>query len=113
MTDQAVLKDPNDRTRMRLIFANQTEEDILLREDLDTWAADDDRLEVHHILSKASDSWTCGSRGRCSEALFQEHLFPSGKDALALLCGPQAMVDQCCIPALQNMGFAKDHIVVF
>lgn len=109
---QAILKDPNDRTRVRLIFANQAEEDILLREELDAWARDDERVEVHHILSRAADGWQ-GSRGRCSEELFQQHLFPSGKDALALLCGPQAMVDQCCIPCLTSLGFEKSQIVVF
>ena len=100
------------KTRMRLIFANQTEQDMLLGEELEKWAAEDDRFEVHHILSKASESWK-GSRGRCSEQLFREHLFPGEKGALALLCGPQPMIDQCCIPHLTTLGYEKDHIVVF
>ncbi|KAK9815051.1 hypothetical protein WJX73_005946 [Symbiochloris irregularis] len=109
---QAILKDPEDRTRIRLIFANQAEGDMLLRDDLDK-LAQDERFEIHHILSKPGDGWK-GSRGRCSEALFQEHLFEAGKDGLALLCGPQGMIDQCCMPILTGpLGFSKDHIVVF
>ena len=35
---QAILKDKEDETRVRLVFANQTEEDILLRPELDAFA---------------------------------------------------------------------------
>ena len=46
----AVLKDPEDRTTMSLIFANQTEEDILLRAELDQMASSHpDRLKVGGI----------------------------------------------------------------
>ena len=113
LAPQAVLKDPEDDTRMSLIFANQAEGDMLLAEQLDAWATEHpDRLKVHHILSRASDSWK-GSRGRCTDSLFKEHLYPSGERSLALLCGPQPMIEQCCIPHLNSLGFAKDHIVVF
>ena len=37
---QAVLKDKQDETSIRLVFANQTEEDILLRPELDAFALD-------------------------------------------------------------------------
>lgn len=107
-----MLKDPNDQTRMRLLFANQSEQDMLLGEELDQWAAEDSRFEVHHILSRASAAWK-GSRGRCSEQLFKDHLHPHTGKTLALLCGPQPMLDQCCIPLLQGLGFGKEQIVVF
>lgn len=42
---KAVLKNPLDTTKMRLVFANQTPEDILLREELDEMAKDP-RFEV-------------------------------------------------------------------
>ena len=35
---QAILKDPEDLTEMHVVYANRTEDDILLREELDTWA---------------------------------------------------------------------------
>jgi len=37
---KAILKDKEDSTRMHLLFANQTEEDILLRKELDQLAKD-------------------------------------------------------------------------
>ena len=43
----AVLKDPEDRTTTTLIFANQTEEDILLKAELDALAGSHpDRFKV-------------------------------------------------------------------
>ena len=45
----AVLKDPEDHTTMSLIFANQTEEDILLKSELDTLVSNHpDRLKVRN-----------------------------------------------------------------
>lgn len=54
----AVLRDPSDKTELRLLFANQSEEDILCRKELDElaakhpqlkarWAAIPGRLRVH------------------------------------------------------------------
>jgi ferredoxin-NADP reductase len=49
---KAILKDPEDPTCMSLIFANQTEDDILLREELDELANNNpDRLKVRcHLM---------------------------------------------------------------
>jgi NAD(P)H-flavin reductase len=60
-----VLKDTQDETSIRLVFANQTEEDILLRPELDAFALDP-RFEVHYVLSrpKSPKEWVCGSTGR-------------------------------------------------
>lgn len=34
-----ICRDPNDKTEMRLLFANQTEDDILLRNELENYQA--------------------------------------------------------------------------
>ena len=51
LAGQAVLRDASDQTEMRLVYANQTEEDILLRKELDAMATDW-RLTIHYVLSK-------------------------------------------------------------
>jgi nitrate reductase (NAD(P)H) len=43
---KAVLKDPEDTTQLSLLYANQTEDDILLREELDELAAKHSNLKV-------------------------------------------------------------------
>lgn len=59
---QAVLRDKSDATEMRLVYANQTEEDILLRKELDEMA-EDWRLTIHYILSRPAVSLYAWIRG--------------------------------------------------
>ena len=49
-----------DVTKVTLIFANVTAEDILLKEDLDTLAAEDDLFNVYYVLNKPPEEWTGG-----------------------------------------------------
>lgn len=49
-----------DRTEIDLIFANVTEKDILLKEDLDALAAEDKGFRVHYVLDKPPADWTGG-----------------------------------------------------
>ena len=44
---RAVLRDPNDTTEMWLIFANQTEQDILLRQELE--GIPNDRFHLWYV----------------------------------------------------------------
>lgn len=43
---QEILRNPEDKTQVSLIFANQTEEDIILRKELDDMAAKHDNFQV-------------------------------------------------------------------
>lgn len=49
-----------DTTEVDLIFANVNEEDILLREDLDALAAEDDKFRVYYVLNKPPEPWKGG-----------------------------------------------------
>lgn len=59
----AFLKDPNNTTEFSLLFANVTEEDILLREELDDLAKRfPKRFKVYYVLDKPPQSgWKGGS----------------------------------------------------
>lgn len=50
----------NDKTEVDLIFANVNKEDILLREDLDALAKEDDRFRVHYVLNNPPEGWNGG-----------------------------------------------------
>ena len=98
---------------LKLIFANQTQEDILMEKDLDG-LAQDQRFSVHYLLSRPKDGkYEKGSVGRVTEKLFKEQCFGSSETTLCLLCGPQGMIDQACLPALDRLGYIKDNIVIF
>lgn len=49
-----------DRTEVDLIFANVNEEDILLREDLDSLAREDKNFRVHYVLNNPPEKWSGG-----------------------------------------------------
>lgn len=49
-----------DKTKVDLIFANVNEEDILLREDLDKLASEDELFNVHYVLNNPPTSWAGG-----------------------------------------------------
>ena len=52
------LPDPSNKTKFKLIFANVTEKDILLRERLDEWKKKyPDKLDVIYVLEQADKSW--------------------------------------------------------
>ena len=52
---KAVLKDPADTTKVSLLFANQTEEDILLRSELELLAKRHDNFELWYTLDRPSE----------------------------------------------------------
>jgi len=111
---QAILKDPEDRTEVSLIYANQTPDDILLHTQLDDLAAKHDNFRVWYIVSepKEGQEWAY-SLGRITKAIIQEHGFPAGEGSVAGMCGPPGMVNKACIPSLKELGFSDEQCIVF
>jgi nitrate reductase (NAD(P)H) len=109
---QAVLRDqPDDDTEMHLVYANRTEDDMLLREEIDRWAAAHPaRLKVWYVVSKVArpeDGWEYGV-GRVDELVMREHLPLGDSETLALVCGPPAMIECTVRPGLEKMGYDLD-----
>ncbi|KAG9304971.1 hypothetical protein G9A89_003140 [Geosiphon pyriformis] len=88
---RAILKDPNDKTRVNLIFANVNHEDILLKEELDNLVSQHDNFSVYYVLNNPPDGWT-GGVGFVSLDMVKEHCPPPADDIKILLCGPGPMV---------------------
>lgn len=108
---RAVLKNPGDKTQMSLIFANQTESDILLRKELDE-CAKDPRFKVWYTLDKAPENWKY-SVGFVDEAMIKEHLPAAGPNTQILMCGPPPMLKFACIPNLEKLGFTEANWLDF
>ncbi|KAK3900131.1 hypothetical protein C8A05DRAFT_45972 [Staphylotrichum tortipilum] len=87
-----------DRTQVDLIFANVTEQDILLREDLDQLVREDKGFRVHYVLDKPPAGWTGG--------VGYKWLPKAADDVKILLCGPPPMVGGLKKTA-ESLGFAK------
>lgn len=98
--------------KLTLIFSNVTETDILLRKELDKWAADHpDRFKVLYTLTNAHAEWT-GLQGRVSKDTIATHLPAPAISTQILICGPVAMtnaMDALC----HSMGFTNQMIHLF
>jgi len=94
-----------DRTEVDLIFANVNEEDILLREDLDALAAEDEGFRVHYVLNNPPEGWT-GGVGFVTPDIIKAKLPAPAKDVKVLVCGPPPMVS-AMKKATESLGYDK------
>ncbi|KAK6341170.1 NADH-cytochrome b5 reductase [Orbilia brochopaga] len=89
---KAILRNPDDKTVIDLIFANVHEDDILLKEDLDELAErEKERFRVHYVLNVAPEGWT-GGFGFVTADMIKAWCPAPAKDIKILVCGPPPMV---------------------
>jgi cytochrome-b5 reductase len=108
---RAIMKNPDDNTEVWLIFANKTEEDILLRKELDDLPKD--RLHVRYTLDHPPIKGWKYSSGYVTEEMCREHLPPPVPESMIFLCGPPPMIKHACIPALSKLGFVDAQVFKF
>lgn len=88
-----ICRNPADKTNVVLVFANKTEADIMLRDELDALAYMYPQFSVHYVLDSppADGSWT-GKTGYINKELVQELLPQPSKDVFVGVCGPPPMM---------------------
>ncbi|XP_015511898.1 NADH-cytochrome b5 reductase 2 isoform X1 [Neodiprion virginianus] len=100
-----ITKDPSDDTQLALLFANQTEKDILLRDELETVAkAHPQQFKLWYTLDTSSEGWQY-STGHINADMISKHLFPPSDDTIVLMCGPPPMINFACNPNLDKLGY--------
>ncbi|KAJ1460937.1 hypothetical protein M885DRAFT_433240 [Pelagophyceae sp. CCMP2097] len=109
----AALKDPNDTTTLSLIFANQTEADILVRDELEALAKKHPaRFTLHYTLDRPPAGWK-HSTGFITPEMIQKQLPAPGPGTLVLMCGPPPMVQYACKANLDKLGYEKAAQLAF
>ncbi|KAJ1983179.1 NADH-cytochrome b5 reductase [Dimargaris verticillata] len=90
-----IFNNPEDHTKVSLIFANIAENDILMRPELDRLAEQyPDRFHVYYTLDNPEVAWKLG-RGFITKEMAKEHLpepSTSSNDMKLFVCGPPPMV---------------------
>jgi len=90
---RAVFRDPDDTTCLSLLFANQTEDDILLRTELEEVAEQHpDRFQLWYTVDRPTEGWKYSS-GFITSDTIETALFPPASDNLVLMCGPPPMIN--------------------
>lgn len=98
-----ILLTPGDTTELRVIDANNTEDDILMRRELDDFEKNSNgQLKIMHVLNDPGDDWN-GRRGFVNEDMIKEHLFEPSDENVVLLCGPPVMMEKAVLPVLDGM----------
>ncbi|KAL4308129.1 hypothetical protein GQ457_01G027850 [Hibiscus cannabinus] len=111
---QAILKDPKDETEMYVVYANRTEDDILLKDKLDGWAKKHNRLKVWYVVQESIREGWQYSLGFISENILRYHIPEGSKDTLALACGSSSMIQFAVQPNLEKMNYdVKDSLLIF
>ncbi|XP_032500838.1 NADH-cytochrome b5 reductase 3 isoform X2 [Phocoena sinus] len=138
---RAIMKDPDDQTVCHLLFANQTEKDILLRPELEELRNEHSaRFKLWYTVDKAPEepcqpavpvgppcSWNWlvplpeqpllaawdYSQGFVNEEMIRDHLPPPEEEPLVLMCGPPPMIQYACLPNLDRVGHPKERCFAF
>ncbi|VDN06894.1 unnamed protein product [Thelazia callipaeda] len=111
----AIFKDPNDHTKVSLIFANKDESDILMRDELDKLTAEhSEQFNAWYTIEEPVTGWKY-STGYVNVEMIKEHLPGPGKDSetVILMCGPPGMIKFACQPSLDKLGYSKDSRYIF
>lgn len=124
---RAILSNPNDRTKVTLVFGNVTEDDILLRKELaELENTHPQRFRAFYVLDKAPEGWTAGSSGYITKDLLKTVLPEPKSDNIKLfVCGPPGLMkaisgnkvspkDQGELTgALKALGYSQDQVYKF
>ncbi|KAK9156493.1 hypothetical protein Scep_003067 [Stephania cephalantha] len=104
---RAILEDPKDSTKLDLIYANVTFEDILLKEELDTLSSNyPGRFKVYYVLNQPPEGWN-GGVGFVSKEMIQEHCPAPADDIKVLRCGPPPM-NKAMAAHLDALGYSSE-----
>ncbi|XP_067841044.1 cytochrome b5 reductase 4 isoform X2 [Heptranchias perlo] len=99
--------------KIRLMFFNKKEKDILWKNQLDQLSSKDKRFEVEYILSEPHPEWA-GKRGKIEMSLCSEFLTGHTKElkTLVCVCGPTSFTEQA-VGFFKELGFSNEEIHAF
>ncbi|RSL46861.1 hypothetical protein CEP54_013650 [Fusarium duplospermum] len=101
---RAICEDDKDTTEASLIFANRSEQDILLRPQLESFARRyPSNFKLWLMLDQAPKKWVYGT-GYVTADVIKTKLPPCTLDTKIMLCGPPGMV-AASKKALVSLGF--------
>lgn len=91
---RAICEDDRDTTEVSLVYANRTERDILLRDELEAFARRyPGNLKLYYVLDSPPERWT-GGAGFVTKELMADRFAGAGEHgSKVMLCGPPGMVN--------------------
>lgn len=123
---RAIMKNPDDKTKVSLIFGNIKEEDILLKSELAALENENpQRLKCFYTLDSPPDSWKYG-KGFITKELLKEVIpDPKSPNIKIFVCGPPGIYKAISGPKvspqdqgeltgiLKELGYTKEQVFKF
>lgn len=121
---EKIIEDPSDKTVVDLVFNNTSEDDVLLKERLDSIAAKHANIRVHYSVDKPSSNWK-GLQGYVNENTVKQFMPAPGPDSMVFVCGPPGYVNLISGPKnkdytqgevtglLGKLGYGSDNVFKF
>ena len=116
-----IMGTPGDDRNVVLLYGNKSPEDILMKQQIDQWAAaSGGRLKVVHVIGDRPDSvapegWVdtetyTAEVGWIDEAKIKKYCFPPSEDTLLFVCGLPPMYSALCGPRTEK-EVAEDTVL--
>lgn len=123
---RAIFNNPDDKTKVSLVYGNVGESDILLREEFERLEKEyPDRFRAFYTLDNPTESWKHG-KGFISKEVLQEFLPDSKQENIKIfVCGPPGLYKAISGPkvsptdqgdlngVLKELGYTKDQVYKF
>jgi cytochrome-b5 reductase len=123
---RAIFNNPNDKTKVTLVFGNVSEEDVLLKNELahleNTFP---NRFRAFYVLDNPPKEWT-GAKGYINKDLLKTVLPEPKTDNIKLfVCGPPGMMKSISgdkksprdqgelVGILKELGYSQDQVYKF
>jgi len=94
----ALLGDPDDDTKVTLLYGSQRSDQILAEQVLSEWSASHgDQLKVVHVISNEPEgSSFSGMKGFIDQGLIKNYFPSPSEDVEIFVCGPPPMYSALC-----------------
>jgi ferredoxin-NADP reductase len=93
----------------RLLYSSRTYEDIIYRQELENMNSAHSGVEIFHTLTRVQPQGWKGYDRRIDLQMLEDVTKPFGKELIAYICGPTAMVEGVA-NGLVALGIPPDHI---
>ncbi|KAH8125320.1 cytochrome-b5 reductase [Trichoderma asperellum] len=123
---RAIFKNPNDKTKVTLVFGNVTKEDILLKSKFDELENTyPQRFRAFYVLDKPPKDWVGGGGFISKELLKQVLPEPKSDNIKLFVCGPPGLMKAISGPKvspkeqgdvtgiLKELGYTNEQVYKF
>lgn len=120
---RSVVGNPQDTTKISLLYGNYLEDDILCKEELLYYSSTRKNIKTYITLNEPPPQWSMGtgfitgnfmrkSHDLIAEEMIREHLPAPAPDIKVIMCGPPPMI-KAMMPLLKNVGYTDEMIYSF